>query len=346
MSEEIAPVLEGARTILESWPESKSLKASIAHVEKAMGEKSDSAIDAAKCLIEALCKTILSERGVKPEPNPKLHALLKQTCTLLGLSEAEGGEYVRNMVSGMTTAIQALGDFRNHFGPLGHGRDAYHAGAEDWQRTIAVRTAEAICVLIHESYRRLPALDEYSRRPYRQELQVHESMDRLAEVTVDEETHEIVINGVTVRPSEILWDYDRIAYIEQKRAAEDAVAGPPSFDDLREVEPLEWQGRTIVEQDNMGDWGGWLGQFDGPLQDAFGDPDDDCTSLADMMAEDYIEECQRGGYPLPADFSDEDREVAQEDDRRAVIAEFVGYLRAWKEAWMETRRRKQGAAPR
>jgi hypothetical protein len=33
---------------------------------------------------------------------------------------------------------------------------------------------------------------------------MHEAMDRLAEVTVDVETHEIVINGVTVRPSQIL----------------------------------------------------------------------------------------------------------------------------------------------
>jgi hypothetical protein len=246
------------------------------------------------------------------------------------------------MVSGMATAIQALGELRNQFGPLGHGRDAYHAGAEDWQRTIAVRTAEAICVLIHESYCRLPTLDEYSRRPFRDELPVHEDMDRLAEVTIDEKSHEIVINGVTVRPSEILWDYDRIAYIEHKRATEDAA---PGFDELREVEPVEWQGRTLVEQDNMGDWGGWLSQFDGSLQDTFVDPADDCTSLAEMIADVYIAECERAGYQMPAEFDDEDRDAAHESDREAIVAEFVTYLRTWKEAWVQARRRKQGAQP-
>ena len=31
-----------------------------------------------------------------------------------------------------------------------------------------------------------------------------------------------------------------------------------SYDELREFEPCDWRGRQIVEQDNMGDWGGWL----------------------------------------------------------------------------------------
>jgi hypothetical protein len=145
---------------------------------------------------------------------------------------------------------------------------------------------------------------------------------------------------VKVRPSEILWDYDRIGYIDQKRVAE---SSPPDFDELREVEPTGWSGRMLVEQDNMGDWGGWLSQFDGPLQDAFTDPQDDCTSLAEVMADEYISECERAGYPMPAEFHDDDPEAAKEDDRGAIAAEFVTYLRGWKEAWLQARRRKQGA---
>jgi hypothetical protein len=340
MSEEISTVLEGARTILESWPESKSLKAAIAHVEKAMDENSDTAIDAAKCLVESLCKTILIERGGKPEPNPKIQPLLKETCVALGLSETEGGECVRNMVSGMATAIQALAELRNQFGPLGHGRDAYHAGAQDWQRTIAVRSAEAICVLIHESYRRLPALDEYSRRPYRDNLPLHEAMDRLADVKVNEETNEIIINGVPVRPSRILWDYDRIAYIEHKRAAEEA---PPSFDEIREMEPVDWTGRMIIEQDNMGDWGDWLSQFHSPLEDVFADPDDDFAELAEAMADDYISHCESAGYSLPSEFEDGDAEAARESERAQITAEFIEYLRVWKQAWIQARGHKQSS---
>ena len=217
-------MLEGARTILESWPESKSLRGAIGRVEKALAEDSDTVIDAAKCLVEALCKTVLLELGVTPEKNINIQPLLKLTCNKLGLSEADGGECVRNMVSGMATAIQGIGELRNQHGPMGHGKDAYHCGAEDWQRTMAVKTAEAICVLIHESYRKLPAMDEHSRRPYRPDLDVHDVMDRQAEVEVNEETGEIAINGVVVRPSQILWDYDRIGYIEHKRLAAEAEA--------------------------------------------------------------------------------------------------------------------------
>lgn len=342
MSDQLTPVLDGARTILESWPESKSLNAAVAHVEKLLDEKSDAAIDAAKCLLEALCKTILLERGQKAEAFPKLQPLLKQTCVALGLVEAQGGECVRNMVSGMATAIQALSEFRNQFGPLGHGKDAYHSAADDWQRTIAVRAAEAICVLLHESYKRLPALDEHSRRPFSENPQIHDDMDRITEVSVDADTKAISINGVILRPSQLLWDYDRVGYVEQKRLAESSAAAIAGLDVLRQFEPLDWPGRDIVEQDNMGDWGSWLSQFDGPIQAMFDDPTDDGTSLAEAMSEAYVEVCESAGYPLAAEFRDDvDSTTAVAEDRAAIAAEFKAYLQAWKAAWRESRRKKK-----
>jgi hypothetical protein len=340
LSDQAAPVLEGARAILETWPESKTLGEAVAQVERFLGEKSDAAIDASKCLLEALCKTILLERGDKAEAFPKLQPLLKQTCAALGLVEADGGESVRNMVSGMATAIQALSEFRNQFGPLGHGKDAYHVAADDWQRTIAVRTAEAICVLLHESYRRLPAIDQHSRRPFMQDPLIHDDMDHITEVSVDEETNTISINGVILRPSQLLWDYDRIGYIEQKRLAEGSAAEIAGFDILRQYEPSKWPGQHIVEQDNMGDWGGWLSQFDGPLQTMFDDGTDEGTALAAGMASAYIEECRSTGYPLPSEFRDDmDVATAEAEDRSAIAAEFRLFLQAWKAAWRKSRHR-------
>jgi hypothetical protein len=46
-----------------------------------------------------------------------------------------------------------------------------------------------------------------------------------------------------------------------------------SYDDLREFEPFDWPGRDIVEQDNMGDWGGWLSDFEDGHSSPLGKPE-------------------------------------------------------------------------
>lgn len=105
------------------------------------------------------------------------------------------------------------------------------------------------------------------------------------------------------------------------------------FEELRSFEPSDWPGRCLVEQDNMGDWGGWLQDFDGPLQDVLQSPTDDVEPLARAIAEAYLAGCRDAGFALPADFDETgDREAAEAADEAAIIAEFTVYLQAWQAA--------------
>jgi hypothetical protein len=106
-----------------------------------------------------------------------------------------------------------------------------------------------------------------------------------------------------------------------------------SYDELREFEPCDWSGRQLVEQDNTDDWGAWLSQFDGWLQDVLQDVGKDVEPLAIVIAEAYIAGCNAPGYPMPADCDETgDSEAAQAVDDAAIAREFCEYLRTWQAA--------------
>jgi hypothetical protein len=113
----------------------------------------------------------------------------------------------------------------------------------------------------------------------------------------------------------------------------DAPDEPIPYEELRAFEPFDWPGRVLVEQDNTGDWGGWLSQFDGWLQDVLQDPGADVAPLAESIAMAYIAECRTALYPLPADFdATGDTEAAQAADKVDITQEFIVYLRTWQAA--------------
>jgi len=104
-----------------------------------------------------------------------------------------------------------------------------------------------------------------------------------------------------------------------------------SYDELREFEPFDWPGRYLVEQDNMGDWGFWLSQFDGWLQGVLQEPTEDVAPLAEAIALEYIADCRDTGFPLPADFAEcGDIHAARAADQTAITEEFDAYLRKWQ----------------
>ena len=217
--------LEGARRVIDGWPESKALAEAIGAVEKAVEEGSDCVFDAAKALVESVCKSVLLERGEEFGANDSPQRLLKSALVSIGLDEEAGGDYVRIMTQNMLGAINALRDLRNAYGPMSHGKDAYHESLDDWQRTIAVRVAEAISVLVFESFQRLPVDDRHSRRPYDPSRSIHEAMDTALPIQVDPETNEISIgDSIRLRPSQLLYDYDRGAYVEARIETEDEEA--------------------------------------------------------------------------------------------------------------------------
>lgn len=209
--------LLGARQLLLEWKESQHLTELIETIEQALKNDSDKVIDAAKCLIEAVCKTILKERGVEYSSVDTVAGLVRKTTQALGINEEDGGSSLRDMVRGMTSATQGLSQIRNDFGPLAHGRVADHRKLGDWHRLMAVRTAETIVVLLFEAHAHKTIDFRLTSRPFDENDPENRKIDMAAEVQYDLEAQEVVINEfIRLRPSEILYALDRGAYVDER----------------------------------------------------------------------------------------------------------------------------------
>jgi hypothetical protein len=205
--------------MLEDW-DSSHLKEIIETIEKGLREESDTAIDGAKCLIEAVCKTILTERGKEIGSRESPGTLIRKATQALDLDDDEGGECLQQMVRGMTGAAGGLEAMRDAFGPLAHGRDAHHTKLGDWHRLMAVRTAETISVLLFEAHSARTTNLRYTRAEFDEELPENAKIDRLADIQIDEETREIVLNeAYRYRPSQLLYELDREGYINERAKA-------------------------------------------------------------------------------------------------------------------------------
>jgi len=227
--------LLGARFILEAWAPCEHLEELVIQAELALEEHSDRVLDAAKCLVEAVCKTILVERGVEQQSDASFPSLIKLTCRELGISESIEGSSIRNLASGLGTAIQALAELRNSSGPLSHGKDATHQPLGDWHRYLVTRAAEAIALLLFEVHQGLPPDLRHTRNTYDEELVTNALIDANTRVDLDEDRHVIVLNQfLEFRPSRILYDYDREAWIEAMQELPDEQLPGPATEKEKE----------------------------------------------------------------------------------------------------------------
>lgn len=208
--------LHGVRQIMMDW-KSSHLDEIVRIIEAGLREESDTAIDGAKCLIEAICKTILTERGRDIGKTDSPGTLIRKATQALEIADDEGGESLQQMIRGMTGAADGLESMRNRFGPLGHGRDAKHTKLGDWHRLMAVRTAETIAVLLYEAHCSRATNLRYTRLPFDEGDPENKKIDQLADIQIDDASFEIVVNeAYRYRPSQILYELDREGYMNER----------------------------------------------------------------------------------------------------------------------------------
>lgn len=101
--------------------------------------------------------------------------------------------------------------------------------------------------------------------------------------------------------------------------------------------PGEWPGREIVDLDDVGDPGAWLQNLlpEDPIRCLF--PPGNEETIAEVLAEDYLYEIRRAGFELPSDFGDNPNyEGWTEEDEEQVRAEFVAFLKHWRDLILTT----------
>lgn len=201
--------MAGARAVLGSHPGAANFERVLGTLERAVGDAPDIAFDAAKSLIESVCKTILKDCGQEVDEKLDFQPLFRQTMQRLrlvpdGHTGNDVPEAIRKTINGFNSVIQGLGELRNRSGAISHGKDAYVLPLESVQAELAARAADTMVSFMVQAsdgytvrraaprllYRDNPAFNEY----------------------VDENHSPVVIFGQEYQPSEVLFQVDQDAY--------------------------------------------------------------------------------------------------------------------------------------
>jgi hypothetical protein len=118
------------------------------------------AIGTAKELVETVCKTILTDRGVKFDAKAELMDLVKQTRAELKLvpddipDSAKAADTIRKLLSNLATITQSLAELRNSYG-TGHGHDGRQKGLSPRHARLAAGAACVLAKFLFETHQHL-----------------------------------------------------------------------------------------------------------------------------------------------------------------------------------------------
>ncbi len=153
-----------ARTVADALDAGWMAKA-IERLERAIDGDPDLAIGTSKELVEACCKTILSNRGIPFTKSDDLGNLTKKLTKELRLvpegitDEAKGADNIRLILRNLTQLTNNLAQLRGLYG-TGHGRDGRHRGLQPRHARLAVASAVAFIDFIAETHRHLAGIEK------------------------------------------------------------------------------------------------------------------------------------------------------------------------------------------
>ncbi|MCW5933896.1 MAG: abortive infection family protein [Fimbriimonadia bacterium] len=128
-------------------------------IEQAVVENPALAFDLARTLVEAVCRTILSERKIaysESDDLPKLFKTVGENLPFLpptASGDAEVRKSLARTLNGLSTAIQGICELRNQCGFASHGSDQTRPAMEYVQALMAAEAADTIVGFLHRVHR-------------------------------------------------------------------------------------------------------------------------------------------------------------------------------------------------
>ena len=189
------------------------LATTIEKAESALAPFGPETIDYCKCVIEIVCKHILTERGL-PYETFKLPKLVKNALASCGFDN----DGIAGNLSGI---VGALAEIRNKTGIAGHGQHDSEDMPSHTDIRIFVSIFESVISLLWHAFNKFNidlALTKLRFDLIEQRLELavfNESLDVTTSINYDQDEGRIYINGKEVRPSELLFIFDRNSYSEE-----------------------------------------------------------------------------------------------------------------------------------
>lgn len=166
-------------------------------------------LDASKNLLETVFRTMVTDKngevqeGRRAATFPGLYAQAKDCIRL-----SDEPEIIDRITELCDKAVLIVGQLRNSFGFNSHGRDGYDIGEIGLPESLFVaRVALGITNLFYGKHINSPLSHMNARVRYEDHEAFNEYFDSI-------HGEDVTVGGIVVRPSEVLFNADEIAYRE------------------------------------------------------------------------------------------------------------------------------------
>lgn len=151
--------LPGHRSIADALTaiDAPELQRQIDRIQQSLDDDPGLAIGTAKELVETVCRTVLSERGVEVDAKWDAPRLVKETRAVLNLlpsdieDSAKGAETIKRLLSNLGSVVNGLAELRNLYG-TGHGKHGGAKGVHPRHARLAVGAAATLATFLLETH--------------------------------------------------------------------------------------------------------------------------------------------------------------------------------------------------
>lgn len=223
----------GIREACAHWPDAPMLQHTFQTLEASLRNSSDASIDAAKGLVECVCRVIIEELDnpespLKPQKDDvPITEWVSVATRLLKIGDIRHRKFA-DLVKHHNNLADSLRQLRNEAGPISHGKDGFVQVLTEYHHRAAILSADALVTFLHQAYLEVELDLVRTREPYERFSDLHSLVDASVslQADIDEEgalTVEVKLpNGdiwpLRVEASRLLYQLDRAAYVEALNA--------------------------------------------------------------------------------------------------------------------------------
>ncbi|MFL9951947.1 abortive infection family protein [Paraburkholderia nemoris] len=239
----------GIREACSHWRGAAMLQHTFEALQVSLENGSDASIDAAKGVVECVCRVIIDELDDRKSPlkpqkdDAPITEWVSMATRVLKLSDIRHRKFA-DLIKHHTGLAESLRVLRNDGGPLSHGKDGFIEVLTVYHRRAAVLAADAIVAFLHQAYLSAQLDQINSREPWERFASDNALIDAHVGLAVDAEDDDsptlrfLLPAGdelpLKIEVSRLLYQLDRDAYVEALNAAR----GVPAAVE----EPVEQQG--------------------------------------------------------------------------------------------------------
>ena len=240
MTTETPVILRSCRQLFDLYPESASLRSAVEVIERTVGVEPGLAFTHCRGLLETVCVTILTDRGIDVPPNSKPNWLMSEAVKTLELTaldpddkDAERG--IASVMRGLNSLVDGVVAIRNSQGVGPHGRDALEKVLSTEYAALIAQAVDTAVGLMFRLHQEQLSRDSVNHLRF----SVHADFDDY----LDNEYQDIVIEEAPIRASRALYEQDRLAYrkslVEFKSREQSPGNTSDTEDEITEGEQIE-----------------------------------------------------------------------------------------------------------